>query len=132
MLVVSAVGYLVYAIIILGRARSTPLVEVPYVATLLWTIGIAIAATILLTLLVVAQARQDAGKDDPRDREINRLGEYIGQSFVAIGGVASLVMAMFELEHFWIANGLYLAFALSAVTGSTAKIFAFRRGFQSW
>jgi hypothetical protein len=40
--------------------------------------------------------------------------------------------AMAEADHFWIANALYLAFALSAVTESVSKIFAYRRGFQPW
>jgi hypothetical protein len=132
MMVVSAIAYAVYVIIILGRAGSTPLPDVPYVATLLWTTGIAVVTTILLTIVAVAQNPRDVGKKDPRDREINRLGEYIGQSFVAVGGVASLLLAMVEADHFWIANVVYLTFVLSAVTGSVAKIFAFRRGFQTW
>lgn len=49
-----------------------------------------------------------------------------------IGALAALVLALAEADHFWIANVIYLAFALSAVLGSVAKIFAYRRGFQSW
>lgn len=41
----------------------------------------------------------------------------VGQSFVVIGGVAALLMAMAEWEHFWIANVIYLAFVLSAILG---------------
>lgn len=75
---------------------------------------------------------QEAGKKDQRDREIYRFGEYIGQSFVVMGGVAALLMAMAEWDHFWIANVIYLAFVLSAMLGSVAKIVAYRRGFQPW
>ena len=42
------------------------------------------------------------------------------------------VMAMAELDYFWIANLIYLAFVLSAILGSVAKIVAYRRGFQPW
>jgi hypothetical protein len=45
---------------------------------------------------------------------------------------AALAMSLAELDHFWIANVIYLAFVLSAIIGSVAKIFAYRRGFQSW
>ncbi|MGP4022469.1 hypothetical protein [Actinomadura sp. 3N407] len=131
MLVVSAIAYAGYAAVTLGRAGPEPLAEVPYAATLLWSIGAAIAASIALTVAAGAVAPERARKDQ-RDREINRLGEYIGQSFVAIGGVAALAMSLAELDHFWIANVIYLTFALSAVLGSVAKIFAYRRGFQSW
>lgn len=132
MLMVGVATYAVYLIIILSRAASTPLADVPYIAPLLWTVGIAIVSTIVITMVAVALAPQDVGKKDPRDREINRFGEYIGQSFVVVGGLASLLLAMVEADHFWIANVVYLTFNLSAVTGSVAKIFAFRRGFQSW
>ncbi len=128
-----AIGtYAGYLVVVLGRSEDTPLAEVPYVATLLWTIGLSIAASIVLHIAMTTFGPKDAAKKDQRDREIGRLGEYIGQSFVVIGGVAALVMSMAEVAHFWIANAVYLAFVLSAVLGSTAKIVAYRRGFQTW
>lgn len=132
MLLTAVVGAAVYFTIILGRADGTPLADVPYVSTMLWTIGISIAATIVVHIIVGIASPRDAGKRDQRDREINRFGEYIGQSFVVIGGLAALVMAMAEVDYFWIANGVYLAFVLSGILGSTAKIVAYRRGFQTW
>ena len=130
MAVVSVVAYAIYVIIVLGRAGDTPLPEVPYAATLLWTVGGAIVASIVLT--IAAAVSRDGSRTDQRDREINRLGDYIGQSFVVIGSVAAMLMAMAEWDYFWIANAVYLAFVLSAVLGSVAKIMAYRRGFQSW
>jgi hypothetical protein len=132
MIAVSVTSYAVYLVIILGRAGNLALAEVPYAATLLWTVGAAIATTIVLTAVAGATAPKEAGKKDERDREINRFGEYIGQSFGVIGGLAALIMSMLELDHFWIANAVYLTFMLSAVLGSVAKVFAYRRGFQSW
>ncbi|MEU9012566.1 hypothetical protein AB0D12_22920 [Streptomyces sp. NPDC048479] len=124
--------YAGYLVVILGRTGDTPLVEVSYVATLLWALGISIAASIVLHMLIAMFSPKDTRKKDQRDREINRFGEHIGQSFVVIGGVAALGMSMAELDYFWIANAVYLAFVLSAILGSTAKIVAYRRGFQSW
>ncbi|MET4591087.1 hypothetical protein [Arthrobacter sp. 754] len=130
--VVAVGSYGVYLALVLGMAGSMPLVDVPYVAPLLWTVGASIAASIALHALFGILSPRDAGKKDQRDREIYRFGEYIGQSFVVIGGVAALLMAMTEADHFWIANVIYLAFVLSAVLGSIAKIVAYRRGFQPW
>lgn len=128
-----AIGtYAGYLVVILGRAGDTPLADVPYVAALLWAIGLSIAASIVLHIVITTFGPKDAARKDQRDKEINRLGEYIGQSFVVIGGVAALGMSMAEVAHFWIANAVYLAFVLSAVLGSTAKIVAYRRGFQTW
>ncbi|TAP43491.1 hypothetical protein [Arthrobacter sp. S39] len=130
--VVAAGSYGVYLAIVLGLAGTMPLVDVPYVAPLLWTVGASIALSIALHILMGISSPKEAGKKDQRDREIYRFGEYIGQSFLVIGGVAVLLMAMVETDHFWIANVIYLAFFLSAILGSVAKIVAYRRGFQPW
>jgi hypothetical protein len=130
--VVAVGSYSVYLAIVLGLAGGTPLTEVSYVAPLLWTVGASIAASIALHAVMGISSPRDAGKKDQRDKEIHRFGEYIGQSFVVIGGVAALLMAMAELDHFWIANVIYLTFVLSAILGSVAKIVAYRRGFQPW
>ncbi|MBT2514874.1 hypothetical protein [Arthrobacter sp. ISL-30] len=132
MLVVSLAAYVTYLAIILGRAAGAPLHEVPYVATMLWTIGGAIVASIGLNILFSVILRDGEGKKDQRDREIYRFGEYIGQSFLVIGGVAALVMSMAEFPYFWIANAVCLAFFLSAVLGSVAKVIAYRRGLPAW
>lgn len=130
--VVAVSSYGVYLAIVLGMAGATPLADVPYVAPLLWTVGASIAVSIVLHVVMGISAPKEAGKKDQRDKEIYRFGEYIGQSFVVIGGVSALLMAMAELDHFWIANAIYLAFVLSAILGSVAKIVAYRRGFQPW
>ncbi|CRK58167.1 hypothetical protein [Alloactinosynnema sp. L-07] len=129
---VTACTYLTYLVIILSRAGDGPLTETPYVAALLWTIGVAIVVTIVLSIAAEITTPKDSRKKDERDRGIERFGEYTGYSFTAIGGVSTLAMAMAEVDHFWIANAIYLAFALSGLIASMAKISAYRRGFQSW
>jgi hypothetical protein len=132
MVVVSIVTYAAYLTVILGRAGDIPLPEVPYAGALLWAVGLAIAASIVLHIVVATFSPGEADQKDQRDREINRFGDHVGQSFVVIGGVAALAMAMAELDYFWIANVIYLAFVLSAILGSVAKIIAYRWGFQPW
>jgi hypothetical protein len=128
----AASTYAVYLAVVLGLARATPLTEAPYVPPLLWAVGGSIAASIVLHIVIRAVSAKDAGLKDQRDKEIYRFGEHIGQSFLVIGGVAALIMAMAETDHFWIANAIYLACVLSAILGSVAKIVAYRRGFQPW
>ena len=131
MVLVSVCAYAIYLILVLGRTSSTPFAEMPYIATMLWCIGASIVTAIVANI-VTSIATGAPTKKDQRDREIGRFGEYIGQSFVVLGGVAALLMAMGELPYFWIANAVYLAFTLSAILGSAARIFAYRRGFQTW
>jgi hypothetical protein len=132
MLVVSIPAYGVYAGIILSRAGGQPLPQVPYAATLLWTIGASILASIVLEIaLGVVNPRASRLKDD-RDRQIGRLGDYTGQFFVIIGATAAMLMAMAGWDRFWIANVIYLCFFLSAVLGAATKIIAYRKGFPRW
>jgi hypothetical protein len=132
MALVSVAAYAAYVVVVLGGRETGALTDEPYVAALLWSVGAAIAANILLQIPLAMTAPRDAGARDERDREINRFGEYVGQSFVVVGGVVGLVMAMTATDHFWIANAIYLAFVLSAVLSSAAKIAAYRWGFQPW
>ena len=69
---------------------------------------------------------------DERDRQIGRLGDYTGQSFVVIGAVAAMLMAMAGWDRFWIANVIYLCFFLSAVLGAVTKVIAYRKSFPQW
>lgn len=117
--VVGLIAYAVYLVLL-----STGLAYGP---ALLWTVGGAIAVNIAVD--IVSGGNQRA---DQRDREIARFGDHLGQSLVVAGAVAALLLALLEARHFWIANVIYLAFVLSAVLGSTAKIFAYRRGFHPW
>ncbi|MER7734839.1 hypothetical protein ABTX80_28495 [Streptomyces erythrochromogenes] len=132
MIVVTVVSYAVYLALVLGRSGDGPIAEEPYAAALLWTVGSAIVASIVLHITVSLLSPEEGRIKDQRDREIHHFGDHIGQSFVVIGGVAGLVLAMAEANQFWIANAIYLAFVLSALLGSTAKIFAYRTGFHPW
>lgn len=127
-LVVSLCGAVAYAAIILGRAQGIPLEQVAYVVPMLSTVGAAIAAGILGNIAVAIGNPREAGKKDARDREIHAFGVNVGQSFLVIGAVAALCMAMGEVKHFWIAQVLYAGFVLSALLGATARLVAYRRG----
>ncbi|MBO3102513.1 hypothetical protein [Cellulomonas fengjieae] len=131
-LVVSVLAYATYVVIVLSRAREVPLSQVAYVSPLLWSIGGAIVVTIVGSIAVSLANRRDGHRKDQRDKEINRLGEYNGQAFVVMGGIAALVLALVEADWFWIANVIYLGFVLSAVLGSLTKLAAYRQDFSTW
>jgi hypothetical protein len=109
---------------------------VSYVSTLLRPSGVSIAASIVLDILVAIASPTGRQQKDRRDREINRFGEYTGQSFVVIFAVAGTRPvdgpAELLLSYFWIANVIYLAFVLSAILSPAAKIVAYRRGHSVW
>jgi len=132
MLVVTLVVYPAYVVIVLRNAAGAPLADVAYASTLLWSIGIAIAANIVLDIATSLGTPRSEYNADVRDKEIARVGDLTGQSLLVIGALAGMGLAMLEADSFWIANVIYLGFVLSAVLGSATKIAGYRGGFQTW
>lgn len=132
MAAITALAYAYYVSIILRRAENLPITEVSYAGTLVWTIGAVIIATIAAHIAVAIVSPEDVDKQDQRDREIERHGEYIGNWLVVSAAMTALVMSIFEMPHFWIANVIYLGFVLATLVGAGAKIWAYRLGFRQW
>ena len=132
-LVIAVVGYTVYLALVLPQlVGGVPVEDVDYVPVMLWTIGGAIAVTIVLRILVEIVFPSESTKGDVRDRDIDRLGTRVGSSFVVIGALGALVLSMLEAEWFWIANVIYLCFVLSALLESITRLVAYRRGVPTW
>jgi len=131
-LVDAVLGYAVYLVLLLNRVDGRPLTDVPYVGVMLWTIGAGVLAAIVAEVVLAAASPGASRVSDARDRQIGRLGDHVGQAFVAIGAVAAMLMAMAEWDRFWIANVVYLCFTLSATVGGVAKVVIYRRGVPEW
>lgn len=127
--VVAIGGYVGYLAAILARVGGGTLSEVAYVGPMLVAIGAAMVATVVGHIVVAALWPQEAGKKDQRDKEIDRRGEYVGGVVLGVGVLVPFGLAMADVEQFWIANAIYLAFVLSALCGTTVKLVAYRRGF---
>ena len=104
---------------------------------MLWSIGIGIALAIVGRIVVEIAGgirAEMAGHDerhesDVRDRDIGRFGEYFGGTVLGVGMIVPFVLTLAEVDYFWIANAMYLAFVLSALVGAAVKLVAYRRGF---
>ncbi|PPL17975.1 hypothetical protein [Microterricola pindariensis] len=133
-LVVSAGVYAIYLAVVLAQAAD-PLTDTAYQAPLLWSIGAAIVAAIIVRMVVEigAGARRGRGSTDPfraddRDREIDRLGTLRTWWVLIAAAILALLMALAEWPHFWIANVIYLGFVAQAVSSAVVKLVAYRRG----
>lgn len=118
----------IYFAIVLGQLPRMAAADIEFQVPMLAAVGGAIALTILAHIVLAVAAPDDAGKRDERDKAIYRYGEYVGGVVLSIAAVVPLILTLAEVEHFWIASAIYLAFVLGAVTGSIAKIVAYRRG----
>ena len=128
--VVVAVGVAgAYFATVLSQVPGTDVATIGYVWPMLIAIGVGIAANIVLNIIAAILSPGEAGKTDVRDKQINRLGDYVGFYVMSIAAIVPLVLAMANIEQFWIANTLYLAFVLAALASAIVKIVAYRRGF---
>lgn len=128
-LTIAVAGYATYLIVLFTSAAGAALPDVDYAPILLWTVGGGIVVGIVAGILIGMFSPRDA---DQRDREVKAFGSRVGQSFVVIGAVAALLLALIRADWFWIANVVYLMFVLSAVVGSIATLVAYRKGLPTW
>ena len=119
---------LAYVLIVGTQAAAGPLTDWDYVPTLLWAIGIGIALSIAGRILIEIARPSESYATDARDRDIGRFGEYVSGTVLGIGMVVPFILALAEFDSFWIANAMYLAFALAALIGTVVKVVAYRRG----
>jgi hypothetical protein len=126
--VVSVAVPTVYVAVVLGRAAGTDIAAAAYVGPMLTAIGVGIGANIVLTMLA-GMFSPGAGRRDVRDKEISRLGDYVGFYVMSVAAIVPLGLAMAKADQFWIANALYLTFVLAAFVSAVVRIVAYRRGF---
>ncbi|WP_426188004.1 hypothetical protein [Microbacterium sp. TWP3-1-2b2] len=121
-----------YIVVVLQQAAGGPLTSVDWFPIMLWAIGISIAATIVLSLLwgIFAGLRDPKGATatDIRDRDIDRMGARVEHAFLVIAGLGVIALCAVGADVFWIANAMFLGFAVSSFIGSIARIIAYRRG----
>ena len=131
-LIVSILVIPAYIVIILQQAAGRPVETIDWFPLMLWTIGIGIVATIVLSVVwgIVAGARdpEGVGKSDIRDRDISRMGTRVEQSFLVLAGLGVILLCAVGADVFWIANTMFAGFAVSAVVGGVARAIAYRRG----
>lgn len=119
----------IYFATILGQLPTVAVTEIDYQGPLLAAVGATIVLAIVGMIGIGIASPADAGRSDQRDKEINRLGEYVGGTALGIGMVLPFGLAMTEASHFWIANAMYLIFALAGLIGTAVKLALYRRGF---
>lgn len=131
-LIVSPIALVVYIVLVLQQAGGGPLTAVDWFPLMLWTIGGGIVATIVISIVwgILAGMRDPdgVGRSDIRDRDIGRMGGRVEQAFVVIAGLGVIALCAVGADVFWIANTMYLGFAVSALVGGIARVIAYRRG----
>lgn len=131
-LVASVAGVAVYAAIVLPQLGDRPVDEVewqwPMVFCVVGALAAAIVASIVWGIAAGMRDPETEHRADVRDRDIERMGDRVGQAFSVIGGLVALVLAMVGGDLFWIGNAIFFGFFLTATIGSVARLIAYHRG----
>jgi hypothetical protein len=131
-LVVAVPTLLVYLALVVPQLLGKPVAEVSWVGPMVLTIVGFIVANVLGNVVAAASNPGEADRKDERDREIDHVGERIGNWLVIAGSIAALVLAMTGADQFWIANAIFLGGIAAALLSSVTKIAAYHRRFQAW
>ncbi|MEX2562674.1 MAG: hypothetical protein WD358_05405 [Nitriliruptoraceae bacterium] len=118
----------IYAMHVFGQFDQRLLAEIVWVRPMITAIGAGIVVGIVASIFIGMAKPSEAGQRDVRDKEISRFGDFVGGMVLSVLAVGVLALTMLEVEHFWIANAIYAAFILQAITSSIVKLVAYRRG----
>jgi hypothetical protein len=117
----------VYVAWLVIQLDSTPAADVDYTGALFR----AIVASIVIHAIgrsIVRGRGPRAELTDQRDKEIGRRADALTFYAFSIFALAPMILAIREADAFWIANALFLAYALAAVFGVGARVVLDRRG----
>lgn len=120
-----------YFATVAGQLAGTDVGDIDYQGLMLTTVGLVVALAVVGIILITVAGRGDDSKDE-RDKTINRYGEYIGGFVLTAGALGGMLLAMIELEHFWVANTLLAGLVLSEIASNIIKLVLYRRGVVSW
>ena len=130
---IALVAPAIYFAVVLPQALGTPVDQIEFQLPLLIAGGggavLAVIANIVLRLASGITSAEGVVQTDQRDRDIHRRGEYVAGIVLAIALAVPFALTLLEVDHFWIANAMYLAFVLWALASSAVKLVSYRRGF---
>lgn len=117
-----------YFVVLFDRLSDQELREIAYRGMLLVTVLALVFLAIISHIVLAVANPKDAERADVRDREINRLGEYLGGYVLGAAAFVALAMAVLETDHFWIANVILAGMVLSELVSLGARLVLYRRG----
>ena len=144
----------VYLTLMVTRLAGGPVAQIAWVGPMLWTIGSSVLGTVVLTIagtiastitgtIARSVASGRLGPDgrapvpvveidtasDARDKDIDLIGDRALVGVLGAGFAGALVLAMLDVDTFWIGNLLFVFGTVGAIVETTTKIRLYRRGF---
>jgi hypothetical protein len=115
-----------YFVTIGRQLVDTPASDISYGGAMIATVAAVVVLAVIGHVLIAVASPGSEGLTDERDKLIDLKGEWFGGFALGTGTLAGLLMAIAEVEPFWIANVLLAAMVLSEVVTSVAKLIMYR------
>ncbi len=128
---------LAYAAVIVPRTIGHTPDEISWVwpmATAMVAVVIVIVAGVIASAIGGAMAAAYRGEQpefeegDERDKQIEAHGNAKGMTLVSFGSLAAIILAMNDVDPFWIAQLLFAVGLVGGVIGAVVKLRAYSRG----
>lgn len=123
---VGAYGW--YSVRLIRLAADQPVSDINYQPLVLIVVVPLVVIATIGHIIISAANPAEADATDERDREIARRGSVIGGWIVSVAALGSLLSAMAEIEHFWIAHVLLAGLVLAELVDGTWRLVLYRRG----
>ena len=114
---------------IVGRwLASNPINEIAYQPLMIAAVVILVIVAVISQIAIAIVSPKEADTYDERDRLIDLRAERTGGYVLAVGVFFGLVLAMGDVEHFFIAQTLLLSLVLAQMSDEATKVVLYRRG----
>jgi hypothetical protein len=116
-----------YFAIVVGEVARSPVRDVAWAGLMIpVVVGLVVLAAIAHAAIAISSPSQ-AGREDERDRSLERRGAHVGGYVLAAGTVAGLGLAVVDAPTFWIAQALLTALVLGEVAKGATVLTLYRR-----
>ena len=131
-LIVGVPTVVIYLALIVPQLLQMPAADVSWVPPMLFAVVAFVVANVVGNIVAAISNPSEAEKNDERDKEIDRFGDWVGNWLIIAGAFVGLVLAMAELDQFWIGNAIFLGGIAGSMLSSATKIAAYHGPFQRW
>lgn len=123
------VASLVYVVSLLQAAGGAPLVDVGYEPYLIGFVVVLVLVMVVgqIAVAVVAPKEATAPRDE-RERLITWRAGSVSAYVLEVGAFVAIVLAVAQVDWFWIANAVLLVWVLAEIVDSGVQLALSRRG----
>jgi len=109
-------------------AATDNVADIAYAGNLVRAIVAGVVVNIVFSIVARGAGARGADRTDERDRNVGRRADQIAYVVFSLLVIGPFVLAVADAPTFWIANAIYAAYVMGAVTSVIARSVIYRKG----